>query len=142
MAEKDRDGPLADGTALAQMERLDGRMREVLAPVVAELQALLDTLAGKALRRLEEKVALATLLQVMLQRLGLRVRCPRCGKPAVLRCRSMAEHSPGAFYFQHQGGGQPKSGHLASPVVPELKLVAAPPDLRRQGRSRRKGQAQ
>lgn len=131
MAEKDRDGPLADGTALAQMERLDGRVSEVLAPVIKELAEFLGPLVGKSLGTLEENKAFARLLQALLRRLGLRVRCPRCGEPAVLRCQPVRGMETGAFQFQHQGGFGPRTNHMGSSTIPELKLVAAPPDLRR-----------
>jgi hypothetical protein len=121
------DGDHADRT-VAEIERLGAEIDELLRPVVARLQGLLDELVGESLDTFEENQELARTVQGLAQRLGVRVECLRCGKPAWLRYQRGGAR--GYFVFQHAEGGK-TSGHSGSALLPPLKLVPAPPDRRK-----------
>lgn len=99
-------------------------------PIIQNLQVLLDSLAGKSFGSLEANEAIARSIQKMLLRLQLRVECPKCHEPAMLHFRIAGTSRHGSFQFKHHVNGH-ESRHLASTVLPALKLVPAPPDPRR-----------
>jgi predicted RNA-binding Zn-ribbon protein involved in translation (DUF1610 family) len=118
------------GKALADFDKMEARVISHLAPLVAELQAMLDGLAGRSFGSLEANQAVTRQLVVLLNRLGMRVECPGCGQPAILRCSPMARRKDGAFRFEHRLPGR-TTYHMAAAALPRLKLVPYPPDLRR-----------
>jgi hypothetical protein len=103
-------------------------MTEHVQPFTAELRAFLDGLEARSFGLAANKAILAA-IQSLLQRLGLRVCCPKCGEPAILRCRPHSYAKGGAFVFGHSQGGQ-HATHGGGTTFPAFKLVSAPPNRR------------
>ena len=117
---------------VAEFAHLDAALDELQKTVIEKLQALLTTLGGRTLKHLEEGCAIAKAVQRLLQRLGLRLRCPHCGEPASLRWRTPRRTA--SFYFQHSVKGR-NIHHGGKKSFPEnVILVAAAPDKRKKGR--------
>jgi hypothetical protein len=129
--------PLTSDTPapLRALQELDARVTQLLEPVVGDLEAALAQLAGKSFG-LETNKALVLALRQLLQRVGLRVRCPRCGEPAYLRCRQPKHAREGAFQFEHFQEGK-QTNHGGGTIFPQLSLVAAPPDRRTEPKDRK-----
>jgi hypothetical protein len=118
--------------ALLQLQILDNKISEVHRPLVDELQNILDHLTGNSFGSLESNAALATNIQKLMIRLGVRIECPKvgCHQPAMLHFRMAGTAKHGSFQFQHDVAGV-RTRHLSSVTLPRLKLIPAPPDPRR-----------
>jgi hypothetical protein len=114
---------------LAQLNELQQKLAKLSEPIVAELQQLLDSLHGQSFG-LSRNVAFVEAVQQALARLGRRVRCPRCGKAAILRCRSTTTAKEGSFQFEHYTDGR-QTNHGGGTTFPALQLTVAPPDKRK-----------
>lgn len=127
----DLAGPL-DSTdqVLEVFIRLNAHIDDLLEPVRADLQAVLDRLAGRNFGSLEANQAVAVAIQQLLIRLERRVRCQGCGQPASLRCRLTTQSKSGCFQFDHRFGGR-STNHMGPTSLPRLELVPLPPDRRR-----------
>ncbi|CAN5456069.1 hypothetical protein BH10PLA2_BH10PLA2_23450 [soil metagenome] len=122
--------------ALGALGHVDARLSELLKPLVAELQTTLSALEGKSFGfELNKKVIDA--IQTQLQRLGMRVCCPRCSAAAIPRCRATASAKDGSFQFEHYQEGK-QTNHGGGTTFPVLKLIPAPPDQRRTRKKRKK----
>lgn len=122
--------------ALAALGRIDAKVSELLKPLVADLQETLSTLEGKSFG-FETNKALIEAIQAQLQRLGMRVSCPRCGAAAIPRCRATQTAKDGSFQFEHYQDGR-QTNHGGGTIFPALKLIPAPPDQRRTRKNRNK----
>jgi hypothetical protein len=130
--------PAAEITAKARdgisrvLRQLGDGLTALNAPVRRGMEELLIALAGKSFGSLEANQAVARGVQGLLNRLGLRVACPKagCGKPAVLRCAAAGNSRQGVFHFDHSSSNR-RTTHMGSSAFPSLTLVDAPPDRRR-----------
>jgi hypothetical protein len=124
-----------DGIARVLCQLGDG-LTALNSPVRRGLEELLLALAGKSFGSLEANQVVARGVQELLNRLGLRVACPKegCGRPAVLRCAAAGNSKQGVFHFDHSSGGK-RTTHMGSSAFPCLTLVNTPPDRRRSARS-------
>lgn len=119
---------------LATLSSLDGKLTELLGPFVREVEAVLARLAGRSFGRRGNEAIVRT-LQLLLQRLGLRVRCTHCRAPAILRCRATGNAKGGSFQFEHYLNGK-QTNHGGRATFPKVRLVPAPSDRRRKRRKR------
>jgi len=123
-------GPPNADDALATLAQFDDHLADLQRPVVKQVQQFLDQLEGQSFGSLEANQAVASALQFLLNRLGLRVECPRCGRPAIFRCRSSRSPTTPSFQFEHFEEGR-RTNHVGTTTWPALRLVPAPPDRRR-----------
>lgn len=114
---------------LRALEALDGKLSRLLEPMIGEVQAFLDGLAGRSFG-LAGNRAVALAVQLLLERLRLRVRCPRCKATAILRCRATRNAKGGSFQFEHSAKGK-QTNHGGRTTFPQIHLMPAPPDRRR-----------
>jgi hypothetical protein len=123
------------GKVLTALDKMEAVVAQYLAPLVGELQEMLDGLAGRSFGSLEANQAVTRQLVALLNRLGMRVECSGCGQPAILRCAPVRGMREGAFRFEHRTQGRPSrpTHHRASPVLPQLKLVPCPARPHRKG---------
>lgn len=122
--------------AINALGRIDANLSDLLKPLAAELQTALSALEGKSFGfQMNKKVIEA--IQAQLQRLGMRVCCPRCGAAAIPRCRATASAKDGSFQFEHYQEGK-QTNHGGGTTFPVLKLISAPPDQRRTRKKRKK----
>lgn len=126
----DRLGPVTDlrvSDAFAgfpEVRREFGEeLKERLEERVSRVTRLLDQ-AGP-----EERRAFVAALREELNSLNLRVVCPACEQPAILRFGRTGTAKDGAFFFEHSTGGR-KTSHGVTTAVPTIKLVSKPPDKR------------
>jgi len=113
----------------APINQLNKRFESFRETVRAELQAELDAWTDPAksvsFRDAVEKKLLASKLQRLLNRVGLRVACPKCGEPAIVRGGSFGTMATGGFRFEHRIRGKSRP-HLTVPDLPHMKLIPAP----------------
>jgi hypothetical protein len=114
---------------LRGLQTIDQRLTSLLAPVIEDVEAALARLEGRSFG-LEANEAIVSAIQQLLNRLGLRVSCPRCSEPAILRCRETGNARDGSFQFEHSASGK-QTNHGGGASFPALTLVPAPPDRRR-----------
>jgi hypothetical protein len=119
---------------LRGLQAIDERLTALLAPIIEEVDDALTRLEGRSFG-LEANEALVSAIQQLLNRLGLRVRCPRCREPAILRCRETGNARDGSFQFEHYASGR-QTNHGGGATFPALTLVPAPPDRRRARKKR------
>jgi hypothetical protein len=124
----------ASQDVIGSLEALNQRLTELLQPFTADLQTFLDGLEGRSFGLAANKAIIAA-IQSLLQRLGLRVRCPHCAQPTIPRCRPMKNTKGGSFQFEHSQGGK-QTNHGGATTFPAFKLVPAPPDRRRKRKKR------
>jgi hypothetical protein len=109
---------------------IDGMYAELREQTRRAVQQLLSENAGKDFPSLEEKQAFATRIRDLLRRADLRIKCPRCGEPAILRASAAGNSRYGVFHFDHPVAGA-RSSHRGSTKFPEnLFVIDAPVDRR------------
>lgn len=130
-------GPPPHRQPMVLLSQFDAKIPEALEPVVAKYRQLLDQLKGHSFGLLEANQAVASKILAQLNSMNYRVRCPRCGEPATLRCSRTNGSANGSFQFEHYLGGGRRTRHGGSTVLPGLDLVPSPhgaPDARRRVR--------
>jgi len=86
--------------------------------------------SGKTYGSLQANQDVVRMLHEMVDSHGLRLRCPECGHPAILRCSARPGIDAGVFVFDHQVDGR-RTFHGGGIVLPVLRLVAKPPRRRK-----------
>jgi hypothetical protein len=122
--------------AISALSRIDANVTELLKPLIAELQTTLTALEGKSFG-FETNKKIIEAVQAQLQRLGMRVCCPRCGGAAIPRCRATQSAKAGSFQFEHYQEGR-QTNHGGGTTFPVLNLIPAPPDQRRTRKKRKR----
>lgn len=105
-----------------QLHRLQRTMRLAIEQTLAEW-------AGQSFGSLEANREMTSTIHAMLEGHGLRVACPECGHPAILRCGPRPGLPNGVFVFDHVIGGR-RTFHGGGTTLPGLRLVAKPPRKR------------
>jgi predicted RNA-binding Zn-ribbon protein involved in translation (DUF1610 family) len=112
--------------ALACIDHVTQQVAEMQDRVRLAIQASLHGLAGNNFGSLHANQTVAKQVHALLDSKGLRVRCPECGSPAILRCQKAGNSRTGAFVFDHylENG---RTFHGGPSVFPKLNLVSKPP---------------
>jgi hypothetical protein len=97
--------------------------------VVDPLQEFVKRFEGKSFGNFEADMMFAKLLQQLANRLRLRLLCPHCGQPAILRFHKAGRPPRGVYQFEHSAHGK-KTHHGGAVTVPKLEFVPAPVDRR------------
>lgn len=111
---------------LEGLERLAQRVTVRDERAGKELEKILPSLEGAAFESLVANERFAGELNSLLDRLRLRVKCPKCGEPARFVCSASNRMKNGAFFFYHTS-----TRHGGTASIPALRLVAKGPDKRR-----------
>ncbi len=90
------------------------------------LEREISKLEGTQLGSFQGNQALAAKVHQLLDSAGLRVRCPHCGQPAILRCLAAGNTATGSFVFDHYLE-EGRTFHGGRTTFPRLFLVAKPP---------------
>ncbi len=98
-------------------------LKERLEERVSRVTQLLNQAGPK------ERRAFVAALREELNSLNLRVVCPACEQPAILRFGRTGTAKDGAFFFEHSTGGR-KTSHGVTTAVPTITFVSKPPDKR------------
>jgi hypothetical protein len=80
---------------------------------------------GWAFGSLEENQRLAKMIHQLLDNHGLRVECPECGYPSILRCLRAGNAKHGVFVYDHylESG---RTFHGGPTTVPLIRVVNKP----------------
>lgn len=111
-------------------EFLDARLNAELAPATRRLQAVLAFLGHASFDSLRTGQHVVARINAQLVRLGYRLRCPKCGQPALLRFRAVPRAKVGSYTFDHRIGGHRRSHGGLTTFPPSLVLIPAAPDQR------------
>lgn len=115
----DRLAQLAD-----QLTGLQLSMRSAIDQTLGQLR-------GASFGSLQANQRFARVIQDLLETHGLRVVCPECGNPAILRCSKNPRARDGVFVFDHSVAGR-RTFHGGYTTLPVLQVVSKPP---RRGKS-------
>ena len=109
-----------------QLAKLQQQISRLHRTVRLTIEAEVASLVGHSFGTLAANQNVVLMIQEMLESHGLRVRCPECGHPAILRCSVRPGVSQGVFVLDHTIEGR-RTFHGGTATVPELRLVAKPP---------------
>jgi hypothetical protein len=89
------------------------------------IESRLQKFHGWSFSSLDENQRFAKLVHQILDSYGLRVQCPECGHPAILRCLGAGNAKHGVFLFDHylESG---RTFHGGPTTVPLIRVVAKP----------------
>ncbi len=113
------------GQAVEQLEQLSGEVESIQSQIRRSIEARLQQFHGWAFGSLAENQAFAKMVHQILDSHGLRVRCPECGSPAILRCLRAGNAKNGAFVFDHYLDTG-RTFHGGPTTVPLLQVVSKP----------------
>lgn len=108
--------------ALGDLQREINRMQR---SIRLAIQLQLGKLAGQSLQTLPQNQDLVNMIHELLESHGLRLKCPECGHPAILRVSARPGASAGVFVFDHTIEGK-RTFHGGRQVVPEIALTGKP----------------
>ena len=69
--------------------------------IQVSLEVTLNSFAGSNFGSIQNNKTFARSIQELLDSNGLRVACPECGSPAILRCQSAGNSKTGVFLYDH-----------------------------------------
>ncbi len=111
--------------AVDQLSQLTGEVQSLQQQIRARIEVRLQQYYGWTFASLAENQAFVKGVQQLLESHGLRVQCPECGHPAILRCMRIGNTKHGAFVFDHYlDSGRTFHGGPSS--VPLIRLVPKP----------------
>lgn len=113
------------GQAVEQLEQLTTEVQSYQMQIRRSIEARLQQFHGWAFASLAENQAFAKLVHQILDSYGLRVECPECGSPAILRCLRAGNAKHGAFVFDHYLDSG-RTFHGGPTTVPLIRVVAKP----------------
>ncbi len=116
--------------AAAQMMACRQEIAKHQVAIRRSIEGTLRGLAGADCGSFEANRTLAKSVQEMLAENGLRVACPECGQPAILRCQRAGNSKSGAFQYDHAVAGR-RTFHGGSTSFPIVTVVPAPPRRKR-----------
>ncbi len=112
--------------AMETIEKTESGIQALQEQIRTQIEASLCRLAGQNFGSLSSNQAVAKRIHAMLDARGLRVVCPQCGSPAILRCQKAGNSTTGAFMFDHylEGG---RTFHGGQSTFPQIRVVPKPP---------------
>lgn len=113
------------GQALVQLKQLTGEVESMQQQIRRTLEARLQQFSGWSFMSLAENQEFAKLVQQLLDTHGLRVECPECGNPAILRCLRAGNAKHGAFVYDHYLDSG-RTFHGGPTTVPLIRVVPKP----------------
>ncbi len=108
-----------------QLVDLQQKINRLHRTVRLTIEAELVSLAGRSFGELQANMEVVELLQAALETHGLRIQCPECGHPAILRCSARPGVPTGAFVLDHTIDGR-RTFHGGYASLPVLRLMAKP----------------
>ncbi len=113
------------GQALEQLTQLTGDVESIQQQIRRTLEARLQQFSGWSFQSLAENQEFAKQIHQILDSHGLRVECPECGNPAILRCLRAGNAKHGAFVFDHYLDSG-RTFHGGPTTVPLIRVVPKP----------------
>ncbi len=107
------------------LEQLTQQLNQIQRSIRRAIEAYLHSMAGKSFGSVAENQHFARSVQALLESHGLRVRCPECGHPAILRCSRSSGSAGGVFVFDHYIQGR-RTFHGGGNLVPKVYVLSKP----------------
>lgn len=120
----------ASAEAATRIESLKQQINRLQREVRLTIESELADWTGRTYGSLIANQDVVRMIHELIDGHGLRLKCPECGHPAILRCSSRPGIANGVFVFDHQIAGR-RTFHGGGVVMPPLRLVAKPPRLRK-----------
>lgn len=111
--------------AQEELAGITEEVNELQQQILMQIERRLQRMKGWAFSSLAENQAFAKSVHQLLDGHGLRVICPECGSPAILRCLRAGNAKNGAFAFDHYLDTG-RTFHGGSTTVPLLRVVKKP----------------
>ena len=127
---KNAEQKRATAEAAAKIEALKQQINRLQRAVRLAIESELADWTGRTYGSLAANQDVVRMIHEMIDGHGLRLKCPECGHPAILRCSSRPGIAEGVFVFDHQVDGR-RTFHGGGVVMPPLRLVAKPPRRRK-----------
>lgn len=109
----------------AGLEQLNQQITGIQRSIRLAIERYLQQLSGATFGSLEANQEFARSVQKLLESHGLRVRCPECGHPSILRCSRNANSPGGVFVFDHYLP-EGRTFHGGGRTLPNIRVVAKP----------------
>lgn len=87
--------------AIGTLDETERTIETLQDQIRQQLEKSIQALAGTNFGSLAANQEVAKRVHTLLDNKGLRVRCPECGTPAILRCQKAGNSRTGAFMFDH-----------------------------------------
>lgn len=113
-----------DHPVIPRFEEIDAAVSQIKRRIVTLLENEFRKYADVNFGSLSANQEFCRRLHRILEENGLRVRCPECGTPAILRCQGSRKTS-GQFVFDHTFNTR-RTFHGGTSVVPRLTIVPKP----------------
>lgn len=112
--------------ALTNLEATRTEIAAFKDAIRVSLEVTLNGYAGWNFGSLRNNQTFTRNVHALLDANSLRVECPECGSPAILRCQSAGNSKTGVFLYDHylESG---RTFHGGPSTFPAVKLVARPP---------------
>ncbi|WP_237607363.1 hypothetical protein [Roseimaritima sediminicola] len=107
------------------LEQLTMQLNRYQRSIRLAIEAYLHSMAGQSFGSLSENRRFVKSVHALLDGHGLRVRCPECGHPAILRCSPGGPEGHGQFAFDHYIQGR-RTFHGGGSRVPKVLVIAKP----------------
>lgn len=114
------------GSAIRALESVREEIQHHQLAIRRSIELALEAFRGRNFGTLAENQAFAARVHELLEANGLRVECPECAAPAILRCQGAGNSKTGVFLFDHylETG---RTFHGGPTTFPRVKVVAKPP---------------
>lgn len=111
--------------AESQLDQLSRQLNGIQRSIRQSIERYLQRFTGATFGSIEDNQQFLRAVQELLETHGLRVRCPECGHPAILRCSRSNGSAGGAFVFDHYIDRR-RTFHGGGSTMPSLRVVAKP----------------
>ena len=113
------------GQATQAIQQLEDEIESYQLSIQRSIEARLRQFHGWTFGSLAENQQFAKMVHKILEEHGLRVRCPECGHPSILRCSNAGNSKHGVFVFDHylEDG---RTFHGGPTTFPAITVVGKP----------------
>jgi hypothetical protein len=113
------------GHVAEQLQMLTGEVHSIQQQIQRTIEIRLQQFCGWAFASLAENQEFAKQVHLLLDSHSMRVECPECGNPAILRCLRAGNAKHGAFVFDHYLDSG-RTFHGGATTVPLIRVVPKP----------------
>lgn len=107
------------------LQQVEQQIAGVQRTIRTAIERYLQQLSGATFGSLQDNQTFVRSVQQLLDAHGLRVRCPECGHPAILRCSRNASVHTGVFVFDHYLP-EGRTFHGGGRTLPTLRTISKP----------------
>ena len=116
--------------ALVNLEATKAEIEAFKDAISRSMEVTLNSYTGMSFGSLRNNQTFTRTVHELLEGYGLRVACPECGAPAILRCQSAGNSKTGVFLYDHylETG---RTFHGGPSTFPRVRIVPKPPRRRK-----------